>query len=170
MSPERPRLLLNSGGTAVYASGSGTNTLNFTDTVAAGDNAARPGRVRHLGPDHLGSGGSIQDLLGDSAYLDLRDSVDFGDHWGRTRTSSSTPPRPTVTGVTSATPDGSYGVGATISVRVRFDEPVVRRPARRGLAAKLRRDGELLIGERHQCPDLHLHRRRRPRTPTTWTN
>ncbi|MFC7663311.1 FG-GAP-like repeat-containing protein [Methylorubrum suomiense] len=35
-----PGLTLNSGGTAVYLSGSGTNTLVFTHTVLAGQNAA----------------------------------------------------------------------------------------------------------------------------------
>ncbi|MBX9625950.1 MAG: PKD domain-containing protein [Gemmataceae bacterium] len=35
-----PKLALNSGGTAVYASGSGTDTLTFSYTVGAGDAAA----------------------------------------------------------------------------------------------------------------------------------
>ena len=34
-----PQLALNTGGTANYASGSGTSTLTFTYTVAAGQNA-----------------------------------------------------------------------------------------------------------------------------------
>ena len=36
----KPTLALNDGGTATYASGSGTNTLTFNYTVAAGQNTA----------------------------------------------------------------------------------------------------------------------------------
>ena len=41
-----PTLTLNDGGTATYASGSGTNALTFNTTVAAGQNAASPRRHR----------------------------------------------------------------------------------------------------------------------------
>ena len=40
-SPARRELALNSGGTASYASGSGTSTLTFTYTVAAGQNSPK---------------------------------------------------------------------------------------------------------------------------------
>jgi len=36
----KPNLILNDGGSAVYASGSGTSTLIFTYTVAAGQNTS----------------------------------------------------------------------------------------------------------------------------------
>ena len=39
----KPTLMLNDGGTATYVSGSGTNALIFSYTVAAGQNIADSG-------------------------------------------------------------------------------------------------------------------------------
>ncbi|MBE9598553.1 Ig-like domain-containing protein [Pedobacter sp. MC2016-24] len=64
-----PELALNSGGKAFYTSGSGTATLSFTYTVAAGENAA------DLDYAAVGSltlaGGTIQNSLGANAPLTL---------------------------------------------------------------------------------------------------
>jgi len=64
-----PQLALNSGGTASYASGSGSSTLNFVYTVEAGQNSP------HL--DYTSTtaltlnGGTIMDTGGDAASLTL---------------------------------------------------------------------------------------------------
>lgn len=64
-----PQLALNSGGTASYASGSGTNTLTFVYTVAAGQNSA------HLDYTSTGAlslnGGTIKDTGSNNAVLTL---------------------------------------------------------------------------------------------------
>ena len=64
-----PTLALNSGGTASYASGSGTNTLTFNYTVGAGDSAAD---LDYSATNSLAlSGGTIRDAVGNDATLTL---------------------------------------------------------------------------------------------------
>ena len=64
-----PQLTLNDGAAANYASGSGTATLTFNYTVAAGQNTADLDYAS-TGALHL-NGGSIQDAAGNAAVLTL---------------------------------------------------------------------------------------------------
>jgi len=64
-----PRLALNSGGVASYASGSGTSTLTFQYTVAAGQDA-NPLDYASIGALHL-NGGTIEDAASNAAKLTL---------------------------------------------------------------------------------------------------
>lgn len=59
-----PTLTLNSGGTASYVSGSGTNTLTYSYTVGAGDTAA----TLAVSAINL-AGGTIKDSYGNTANL-----------------------------------------------------------------------------------------------------
>ena len=59
-----PTLSLNSGGTATYTSGSGTNSLVFTYTVGAGESAANLA----ITSINLASG-TIKDSYGNAAVL-----------------------------------------------------------------------------------------------------
>jgi hypothetical protein len=80
-----PTLALNSGGTASYSGGTGTNTLTFSYTVAAGENSA------HL--DYSSSSalsGTIKDGNGNFAS-NVLPAPGTGGSLGSTRTSSSTP-------------------------------------------------------------------------------
>jgi hypothetical protein len=64
-----PQLALNSGGTASYTSGSGTNTLTFTYTVATGQNSAK---LDYTSTGALSlSGGTIKDGSNVNAVLTL---------------------------------------------------------------------------------------------------
>lgn len=64
-----PKLTLNSGGTANYASGSGTNTLTFNYTVASGNNAAD---LDYSATNSLSlNSGTIKDVAGNNATLTL---------------------------------------------------------------------------------------------------
>ena len=64
-----PSLSLNDGGTAIYASGSGTSTLTFNYTVASGQNNAD---LDYASPSALAfNGGTIQDAGGNNAILTL---------------------------------------------------------------------------------------------------
>src|SRR6202007_1705651 len=64
-----PELALNSGGTAIYSSGSGTGTLTFPYTVAAGQNA---NRLDENSASALTlNGGTIKDSGGNAANLTL---------------------------------------------------------------------------------------------------
>ena len=61
-----PALTLSDGGTAIYASGSGTNTLNFSYTVSAGDVSTSALAVTGV---QLPTGASITDGSGNPAIL-----------------------------------------------------------------------------------------------------
>ncbi|RQO66034.1 hypothetical protein DBR43_27730 [Pedobacter sp. KBW06] len=65
-----PELALNSGGKAFYASGSGTETLSFTYTVAAGETSADLDYAA-VGSLTLPGGATIQNGLGADAPLTL---------------------------------------------------------------------------------------------------
>ena len=64
-----PQLALNDGGLANYTGGSGTSTLTFTYTVAAGQSAADLDYASTAAL--LPNGGTIQDLAGNAAVLTL---------------------------------------------------------------------------------------------------
>ena len=83
-----PRLNLNSGGAALYASGTGTNTLTFTYTVQAGESASRldsaaatPFLFTNLSGRTMAiqlNGGAIRDSAGIDALLMLPISPSAG--------------------------------------------------------------------------------------------
>ena len=110
-----PQLALNSGGNAIYSSGSGTNTLTFMYTVAAGDNSA------------LLDYSSTNALIGSfsAAQLPILTLVTPGTPGSLSANKSiviSTVP--TVTNATSTTPNGVYGVGAVITIKTTFSAVV----------------------------------------------
>ena len=119
-----PQLALNSGGTASYASGSGTSTLTFTYTVAAGQNSPK---LDYTSTSALTSQ-RRHDLR--PGHQPQRRRLDPAGAGARARSvdpsrSSSTPPRRRVTAVTSTTANGTYGVGSVITITVGWSEPVV---------------------------------------------
>ncbi len=64
-----PTLALNSGGTAYYSSGSGTNTLTFMYMVASGNSSSD---LDYSSTSALSlNGGSIADAAGNNATLTL---------------------------------------------------------------------------------------------------
>jgi gliding motility-associated-like protein len=65
-----PELALNSGGKALYTSGSGTTALTFTYTVAAGENSTDLDYTA-IGSLTLAGGSTIQNNLGTNAPLTL---------------------------------------------------------------------------------------------------
>ncbi len=116
-----PRLSLNSGGTAVYASGSGTNTLTFDYTVGAGENSAD---LDYPTTTALSlNGGAIDDAADNPAYLTLPSPGAAGS-LGANKDLVIDTTAPTVTNVTSTTVNGAYNVGHTVTVTVTFSEPV----------------------------------------------
>ncbi len=120
-----PELALNSGGTASYASGSGTNTLTFDYTVAAGQ-SANPLDEESTSALTL-NGGTINDAnSGVPAALTLAAPGTTGALGvNKTIIISTSSTSTTVTGVSSSTAAGSYGVGSTISIQVAFSNTVV---------------------------------------------
>jgi hypothetical protein len=115
-----PQLALNSGGTASYTSGSGTTTLTFTYSVAAGNST---GDLDEASAGALTlNGGSIQ-AAGQSATLTLPTPGTSGS-LGANKSIVIDTSAATVTNVTSPTADGTYNVGAVITVTVQFSQTV----------------------------------------------
>jgi hypothetical protein len=119
-----PLLTLETGATdrtATYASGSGSDTLSFTYTVQAGDTSAD---LDYISTAALAlAGGTIRDSAGNDATLTLATPGAAGS-LGANKALVVDGTAPTVSAVSSSTVDGSYGIGDTITVSVRFDEAV----------------------------------------------
>jgi hypothetical protein len=116
-----PTLALNSGGTASFASGSGSNALTFNYTVQAGHSAAD---LEYASTSALAlSGGTIQDTAGNNATLTLAAPGTAGS-LGANKNIVIDAMVPAVTGVTSSTANGTYKVGDVIAIQVSFAEAV----------------------------------------------
>lgn len=116
-----PLLALNSGGTANYTSGSGTSTLTFTYTVAAGQNASPLDEASTTALTL--NGGTIQDVALNNANLTLPAPGSAGS-LGVNKTIVIDTGAPTVTNVSSTTANGTYGTGAVITITVTFNKTV----------------------------------------------
>jgi hypothetical protein len=117
-----PILALNSGGTASYSSGSGTSTLTFTYTVAAGQNSPK---LDYTATTALSlNGGTIKDGSNNNANLIMPAPGSAGSLSGSKSIAIDTV-APAVTSVGATTADGTYGVGATITITVGWSKPVV---------------------------------------------
>jgi hypothetical protein len=115
-----PLLALNTGGTASYLSGSGTDTLTFRYTVAAGESASD---LDYASTTALTlNGGSIQ-AGGVGATLTLPAPGAAGS-LGANKNIVIDTAAATVANVTSPTADGAYATGAVIDVTVRFTSTV----------------------------------------------
>src|SRR5204862_7504227 len=117
-----PPLALDTGRTAFYASGSGTNTLTFNYIVGSGENSldlayTSTTALALSGGTIFGAGGAIAaDLTlpspGAAGSLNANKNIVI-DTTG-----------PTVSNVTATTANGSYTTGASISITVAFSEAV----------------------------------------------
>ena len=116
-----PTLALNSGGSASYSSGSGTTVLTFTYTVGAGQTSAD---LDYSATNSLAlAGGTIKDAGGNNATLTLP-AVGGASSLGGQKALVIDTTAPTVSSVNSSTANGTYAVGATISIQVNFSENV----------------------------------------------
>jgi len=118
-----PRLALNDGATATYASGSGTNTLTFNYTVAAGQTVAD---LDYAATNSLTlNGGTIRDAAGNNAHLGLA-VPGVGGSLGFNKDIVIDTTAPAVAGVSSSAANGTYSVvGDIIPITVTFASPVV---------------------------------------------
>jgi hypothetical protein len=119
-----PRIQLETGATdqyATYTSGTGTNTLSFTYTVQAGDASAD---LDYVATNSLElNGGTITDAAGNNSALTLA-APGAANSLGANKAIviDSTPP--TVSNVTSPTPNGTYVLAGVVTVTVQFTENV----------------------------------------------
>jgi hypothetical protein len=103
-----------------YTSGTGTDTLTFAYTVAAGHTSAD---LDYNATNSL-SNGTIRDVANRNAVRTLPAPGAAGS-LGATKNIVIDTTVPAVSGVSAAVPDGRYGIGAVIPVTVTFTEPVV---------------------------------------------
>ncbi|MES2130282.1 MAG: hypothetical protein V4463_23680, partial [Pseudomonadota bacterium] len=119
-----PSLLLETGTvdhSAVYASGSGTDTLVFNYLVQAGDNS---GDLDVASAAALVlNGGSITDQADNAASLAVAAPAASGSLGANANIDIDTL-APTVTAVSASTSDGAYKAGDTVSIQVSFSETV----------------------------------------------
>ena len=116
-----PTLALNSGGTASYTSGSGTATLTFTYTVGAGQSTAD---LDYTSASALAlNGATIKDGLSNNAVLTLFAPGSAGS-LGFNKNIVIDTAAPVITTVTTTTPNGTYGVGATVTITVGLSKSV----------------------------------------------
>lgn len=120
-----PQLTLSTGTPATtavnYVSGTGTNTLNFTYTVAAGNNSAD---LDYATTGALGlNGGTIRDGALNNAVLTLP-TPGTTNSLGNNKAIVVDTAVPTVSSVTSSKTDGTYWIGEIISIQVVFSEIV----------------------------------------------
>ena len=116
-----PTLALSNGGVATYTSGSGSNSLTFSYTIAAGQNSAdltlAPSSAFHL------NGATIRDVAGNNAVLTA------ANNYNPTGTLVIDTTPPTVSsvvasgaGITSG--DGALNAGKVVTLTVNFSEAV----------------------------------------------
>jgi len=116
-----PQLALNSGGSASYATGTGSNLLTFNYTVAAGQTSAD---LDYSAVSSLTlNGGTIKDTATNNATLTLPTPGGTGS-LGANQNIVIDTTGPTVTNVTSTTANGTYATGTLIPVTVTFSESV----------------------------------------------
>ena len=103
----------------VTGSGTGTSTLTFAYTVAAGDSTSD---LDYASTTALAlNGGSIQDAAGNAATLTL---PAIGTDGLAAQNIVVDTTAPTVTAVSSTQPAGTYAAGTAIPITVAFSEPV----------------------------------------------
>jgi beta-glucanase (GH16 family) len=111
-----PALALNDGGTATYASGSGSAVLVFSYVVAAGQNTAD---LALAASNAIAlNGATIRDAAGNSAVLTGANGYSPA---GMLRVETNAP---TVTAITTSPGSGNLAAGATVSLTVTFSEAV----------------------------------------------
>jgi len=119
-----PTIDLNSSAAtneAVYSAGSGTTTLTFNYTVAAGDSSADLDYVATT--SLVLNGGTIQDAALNNATLTLP-AIGAVNSLGFQKALVIDAVPPTITNVTSSTLDGTYGSASVVAVNVTFSEIV----------------------------------------------
>jgi hypothetical protein len=119
-----PQLTLETGSIDAvinYISGSGTDTLTFSYTIASGHTSS------DLGYESMNAlslnGGTIRDLAGNGANVTLPAPGSLGSLSDNKDIILETI-SPTITNVSSTKPDGTYGEGEIINIIITFSESV----------------------------------------------
>ena len=118
-----PQLTLSDGAVVNYSSGSGSPTLTFNYTVAAGQTTGG-NKLDYASTTALAlSGGTIKDGYGNAAFLTLPTPGSTGS-LAANKNIVIDAVAPTVTGISSTDANGSYGAGAVITITIGFSAAV----------------------------------------------
>ena len=116
-----PTLLLNDGGVATYAGGSGTDRLTFTYTVGAGQNAKA---LMTANPGLSLNGATIKDLAGTNAVLTGANSIALPEwSWGPHIAIDTT--APAIAAVDFSQQGTNLAVGTKVTVTLHISEKVI---------------------------------------------
>jgi len=119
-----PQITLETGTIDVvvdYSSGSGTDTLTFTYTVASGQTSSD---LDYVATDSLSlNGGTIRDIVNNDAVLTLPTPGATGSLSDNKDILIDTT-APTITNVSATNPNGNYTIGEDIFITVTFSETV----------------------------------------------
>ena len=117
-----PSLILNSGGSASYSSGTGTTVLTFLYSIAAGHNSSDLDYTNSaallLNSGTIKKAGFITDANLSLSLPATSGSLGFNKNIVVDTTV------PVISSITSTTPDGSYSESANINITVTLSEPV----------------------------------------------
>ena len=106
-----PTLTLNDGGTATYTGGSGSGSLTFSTTVAAGQN------TKALAVTAVAlAGATITDVAGNAANLTVTGLTQAGPQIDTTT--------PTITTITESPNTGTIGTGSSVTLTLALNETV----------------------------------------------
>ncbi|SDL38070.1 gliding motility-associated C-terminal domain-containing protein [Pedobacter sp. ok626] len=117
-----PQLIMNSGATVNYSSGSGTSTLSFNYTVQAGNTSAD---LDYISTTALSlNGGSLSDEVGNNATLTLP-APGAANSLGANKNIVIDTTSPVVSSVSSSLANGTHKINDIIPVSVNFSEAVI---------------------------------------------
>ena len=131
-------LRLNSGGSAKYVSGNNTDELVFRYTVGPGERAAD---LNYAGIHALSGNGTIAHASSGIPAARTLPHTWSGASLGGLRNIEVDAAAPTVASV-SASPDGVHGIGSSVEITARFDEPVMHSGGDNPPALRLNVSGE----------------------------
>lgn len=118
-----PQIALNSGGTATYASGTGSATLIFNHTVGAGQNSAD---LDYSSVAALTLNGGTIKAVSNGADVDLAlpAPAGAGSLGFNKNIVVNTTDVPVISSISSTAGDGTYGTGSVIPITIQFDRAV----------------------------------------------
>ena len=109
-------LTLSNGGTANYSSGAPGTVITYQYTVASGDNIVPLNVTAFNNPSN-----DAVDSIGNPASTTLASSTYISDNGTIITLDAQSP---SITDITTATADGTYSVGDTVSITIQLDEAI----------------------------------------------
>ena len=114
-----PNISMNTGGTAFYSSGSGTNTLIFNYTISSNENTSKLAYRTNI----INTSINLTDNEGNVADITLP-AIGSTNSLSGNKSIIIDTIQPTILGVTSSVTNGSYNSGSVIPILINFSENI----------------------------------------------